>query len=168
MKDKLEEYALIAEVISAIAIVVSLVFVGIQLNHGNEETALNTKAIQSTVRQSMLEADIASLYIYLDHPYLMNRVNIPPEQEYLVKAAIIAFIRMRENYWLQYEDGLLDQATWLSYREPLVNVVFQSQIGRDTWKNAGFTPEFRKDIDGWISTLSLPDITNVMELTPPK
>ena len=47
MKEKLQEYALLAEVISAIAIVISLIFVGFQINQGNLETALNTKAIQS-------------------------------------------------------------------------------------------------------------------------
>ena len=111
----------------------------------------------------MLEADIASLYVYFNHPYLMNRVDIPPEQKLSVRAAIIAFIRMRESYWLQYKDGLLDEATWLSYRTPLLNVVFQSQIGRDTWELGGYTPGFREDIDAWISTLALQDTDNVME-----
>jgi len=38
MKEKLQEYALIAEIISGIAIVISLVFVGIQIQQGTEET----------------------------------------------------------------------------------------------------------------------------------
>jgi len=162
MKEKLQEYALIAEIIGGIAIVISLVFVGFQVSQGNQETALNTKAIQSTVRQSMLQADITSLYIYVEHPYLSNRLDIPPEQEVQVRSIITAFLRMRESYWLQYQDGLLDERTWISYRQPLTNVVFQSSIGRDVWGKGGYTPGFREDIDNWIATLSLQDIANTI------
>jgi hypothetical protein len=166
MKEKLQEYALLAEVISALAIVVSLVFVGFQIQQGNQETALNTKAIQSTVQQSMLETDLAGLYIYVDHPYLTNRKDIPPEKVVEIKAIIIAFLRMREYYWQQHQQGLLDEATWLSYREPLTQVVFQSEIGREVWAMGGFNPAFRAEIDNWIGSLSLSDIDDVIDLKP--
>ena len=54
MKEKLQEYALIAEIISALAIVVSLIFVGLQVRQGSETTVANTEAIRSQVRESML------------------------------------------------------------------------------------------------------------------
>ena len=43
MKEKLQEYALIAEIISAIAIVLSLIFVGLQVRQGSEATDANTR-----------------------------------------------------------------------------------------------------------------------------
>ena len=44
MKEKLQEYALIAEIIGGIAIVASLLFVGVQINQNNkliEASAMN-------------------------------------------------------------------------------------------------------------------------------
>lgn len=167
MKERLERFALLAEIISAVAIVVSLVFVGYQIRQGNEETALNTKAIQATIRQSMLETDLGGLYVYIDHPYLVKRTELTPDQLTEVKALMIAFIRMREYYWNQYKDGLLDEPTWISYRQPLTNVVFQSEIGRQVWQDfRGFNPVFMAEIETWIGTLELRDLDNVLEPSP--
>ncbi len=162
MKERLQEYALIAEIIGAIAIVVSLIFVGRQIQQSAEETALNTKAIQASIRQSILHEDLEGLYLYMDHPFLNKRIAIDPEEEVQIKAQIIAFIRMREILWLQYRDGLLDEETWLSYRQPLTNVVFQSQIGRDVWRGDSYSPAFRQYIDAWIDSLNLPDKGTVL------
>ena len=168
MKEGLEKFALLAEIVSAIAIVVSLVFVGYQIRQGNEETALNTSAIQATIRQSMLETDLGGLYVYMDHPYLAKRTELTPDQLTEVKALIIAFVRMREYYWTQFNDGLLDEPTWLSYRQPLTNVVFQSEVGREVWEDfrRAFNPGFIEDIEEWISTLDLRDLDNVLEPAP--
>ena len=57
MKEKLQEYALLAEIFSAIAVVLSLIFVGLQIRQGAEETAANTAAIRSSVQLAMMEAD---------------------------------------------------------------------------------------------------------------
>ncbi len=159
---KLKKWALIAEIVGAIAIVVSLLFVGLQIQQSTEETALNTKAIQASVRQSILHEDIQGLYLYLDHPFLNKRIGIEPEEVVQIKAQILAFIRMREILWLQYRDGLLDEETWFSYRQPLTNVVFQSQFGRYVWSVSGFSPAFRAYIDEWVGSLDLPDRDSVL------
>ena len=43
---KLKDYAFVAEILSAVAVVASLIFVGFQVQQQAEETALNTRAIQ--------------------------------------------------------------------------------------------------------------------------
>jgi hypothetical protein len=98
----------------------------------------------------------------MEHPFLNKRVDIAPDEEVQIKAQIIAFIRMREVLWLQYRDGLLDEETWVSYRQPLTNVVFQSQIGRDVWRGDFYSPAFREYIDAWIGSLNLPDSDTVL------
>jgi len=50
---KLEKWALIAEILSAMAVVASLVFVGLQVRQGAEETALNTRTIQTSAYQDL-------------------------------------------------------------------------------------------------------------------
>ncbi len=54
MKEILEEYALIAEILSAIAIIISLVFVGIQIRR-------NTKATQVLTFHEIAVLDIKLL-----------------------------------------------------------------------------------------------------------
>lgn len=51
MKEKLQQYALVAEIISAIAIVLSLVFVGFQIADGNREA--NAATFQASLDTEM-------------------------------------------------------------------------------------------------------------------
>ena len=113
MKDKLQEYALIAEIISAICIVLSLIFVGLQVRQGAEETAANTAAIQSTVRQSLMEADKDLLLFAAGNPQVATRIE--PDLAYHV-----AYIRTRFHYWNEYKAGLLDDETYYSYMFPVL------------------------------------------------
>jgi hypothetical protein len=50
MKLKLSEWANIAEVLGAVAIVVSLIFVRVQISDGNRETRLSVNAQKKTFR----------------------------------------------------------------------------------------------------------------------
>ena len=52
---KLKDWALVAEIASAIAIVFSLVFLAIQIRDGTGQTVLNTEAIQSTALQQYFD-----------------------------------------------------------------------------------------------------------------
>jgi hypothetical protein len=53
MREKLQEYALIAEIIGGIAIVASLIFVGFQVQQTADETALNTRQMQAMAFQDL-------------------------------------------------------------------------------------------------------------------
>ena len=113
MKEKLQEYALLAEIISAVCIVLSLIFVGLQVRQGSEETAANTAAIQGSVRQAMMEADKDLLLFAAEHPEI--ETGLEADLAYQV-----AYIRTRHHYWKQYEAGLLDAETYYSFMVPLL------------------------------------------------
>ena len=51
MKTRLQEYALLADIIGGLAIVISLIFVGLQINQGNKETRAAT--IQAVLDSEM-------------------------------------------------------------------------------------------------------------------
>ena len=51
---KLERWALIAEIVGGVAIVLSLIFVGLQVRQSAEQTALNTDAIRADAIQSLV------------------------------------------------------------------------------------------------------------------
>lgn len=54
LKVRLQEYALIAEIIGGIAIVVSLIFVGFEVRQSAAETAQNTRAIEVAAYQDLI------------------------------------------------------------------------------------------------------------------
>jgi len=147
------KWSALAEIISSVAILITLLYLAIQ-------TQQNTDAVQATVRQAMLSEDRESLYKLIEYPSLNKRTELSEDEEVQTIAFIIAFVRMRENHWLQYQNGVLDEATWLSYREPLLNVVFHSAFGREVWRVQSETiiePGFVEAINSWVADIDLQD-----------
>jgi len=145
------KWSALAEIISSVAILITLLYLAIQ-------TRQNTDAIQASVRQAILSEDRESLYKVIEYPFLNNRTGLTEEQEVQLTAYIIIFIRMRENHWLQYQSGVLEEATWLSYRAPLLNVVFRSEFGREVWRiqaESILDPSFVEAINSWTSGLDI-------------
>jgi hypothetical protein len=54
MKEKLQEYALIAEIISALAVVAGLVFVGLEIRQSTAQAEMNTRAIETAAYQDLI------------------------------------------------------------------------------------------------------------------
>jgi hypothetical protein len=142
MKEKLQEYALIAEIISAICIVLSLIFVGLQVRQGSKETAENSVALRSQVQQSMMEADKDLL--------LFRAVNKSMDQTDDFYYANALF-RSRELYWTQHNVGLLDDAAYLSYMTPFVKGSLSDPAFTSFWvlaANEGYVqPGFVEEVD---------------------
>jgi hypothetical protein len=72
MKEKLQEYALIAEIISALAVVAGLIFVGLEINQSTEQSALNTRALETAAYQDLIAQILAINTAYDTDPYLSN------------------------------------------------------------------------------------------------
>ena len=136
MKEKLQEYALVAEIISAIAIVVSLIFVGFQVRQSAEQTAVNSQAVQASVREAMLQTEFNLLLYAGDHNLMdieRTQKGITPEQLKTWHALQLAFFRARENAWVQHENGILDDATYYSYRDAFIKNLAGKDL-RFYWK----------------------------------
>jgi hypothetical protein len=151
---KLEKWALIAEIVSAIAIVLSLIFVGLQVRQGTEETAANSRALEATVRESMLNADLSIMRSALPYSYLMqNRPPATDEETRQFGIFFIMLIRSRENYWTQHANGMLDDETYRSYRETFLNILLRSDLAYSFWRtfssNAvqGFVAEINEELE---------------------
>ena len=160
VKEKLQEYALLAEIISAICIVLSLVFVGLQVRLGAEETAANSRALEANVRESMLNADLSLIQNMMDYPSLVKfnfsaRFQDFSDVELRSFVHFVSMMRTRENYWVQHENGLLDTATYLSYRTTFINLMDRSDFHLDMWKNNNdeLVPGFKAEIDNLLLEL---------------
>jgi hypothetical protein len=109
---------LVAEILSAIAVVCSLVFVGLQVRQGAEETAFNTRAIQAHAYQE-LTSDISTLnQVVIDNPEFaltwQRLLRGEPPQTETENAQATAYLfmvyRHGELAFIQYKNGLLEES----------------------------------------------------------
>jgi hypothetical protein len=117
----------IAEILSSIAIVVTLIYLAIQ-------TQQNTAALQASSRDSILEADLQHLYRIVDDPdvwFSYRKGNLTDEERVRLFHFLGAFARIRERDWLQYQSGALDEETWKAYQEALLRTL--SGINTRKW-----------------------------------
>ena len=156
---KLEKVSTLAELVTAVAVLVTLGYLSVQ-------TRQNTAAIESAVRQNVLSAEQLQIYEFIEYPSLNKRTGLTAEEKVQVSAHIVALLRTREIYWLQYKNGVLDGETWVSYRRALLPVVFTSEYGRAVWANlsagGSFNSEFRRHIDDWVAGLDIIDQDQVL------
>ena len=155
------KWSAIAEILSALAILMTLGYLAIQ-------TQQNTAAVQASVRQSMLEADRQSLYMQVQNPFLFRRSGLDEEEQLQLIGFMTAFMRTRENFWIQYQKGVLDQDTWESYRGALVIVIFSSEFGRRVWEQQTasgliFDRGFVDSINAWVAGLTIQDRDPIWE-----
>ena len=117
---KLKTFALFAEIVSAIAVTVSLLFVGVQIQE-------NTTASEAATFQASVTHDIDILtsaasspdtarvfYAFRDHPDTLSGGELLQGQ-----AMITALVRHVENLFLQHQAGMLSDEGWLA-RETFV------------------------------------------------
>jgi len=160
---RIEKLSAIAELVSAVAIVLTLGYLAV-------ETQQNTAAIQATVRQSMLSDDVAILLKQMDYPHVMPGAyggrDLTADEEVQLMSWLIAFIRTRENHWLQYQYGVIDEATWASYRAPLGSVLSQ-RFSRSFWEariaTGAYAPGFVGDVNGLLADIPIQTATTARE-----
>jgi len=134
----LEKLSAVAELVSSIAIVVTLGYLAIQ-------TQQNTTAIQATVRQAMLADDLEIVRQQMDFPNATvarsGGSELTDEALIQLNSFLLALVRVRENQWLQYQNGVIDQQTWLTYQTALT-AVFATEFTRSWFRNRSERGEF--------------------------
>ena len=117
MKNKLQEYALVAEIISAIAIVVSLIFVGIEVNR-------NTEIAKASTYQSMIELSHDSITTLATNRELYELLLLSQSDQEQLDPVDRARIgtwtrgswRAKENAFIQNFRGVIGESEWSGYR----------------------------------------------------
>ena len=143
MIETLEEYALIAEIISAIAIIISLVFVGVQIK-------ANTKATQASSFHEIAALDINILLNFSSSQELARLITVfrdnpdsLSEEEQMHGFYLFgAEVRHVENLFLQNENKMLSAKNWKSRKALVDGVVLSAGFG------ALLKHPFRKFFDG--------------------
>jgi len=153
---KLEKLSALAELVSAIAIVATLGYLAV-------ETQQNTAAVQASVRQAMLEGDLELIRQLLDYPLLFTKrsgdAELTDEDLVRIHAFVLGIIRSRENQWLQYQNGVIDERSWRTYRSAILGAL-SSDFTRSWWRNRANRGEFD---EGFITT-----VNKLLEENPPR
>lgn len=130
MKEILEEYALIAEIISAIAIIISLVFVGFQIKG-------NAKATQASTFHEIAALDIKILLSFANSQESVKLITTFRENPDALSEdelnhgfyLFAAEVRHVENLFLQNENKMLSRKAWESRKSLVEGVVLTPGFG---------------------------------------
>ena len=146
-----EAIGAVGEVVAALAVVVTLVYLSTQIRQNN-------KLLRSGSRQALVANDIASLTANLQNPdvfvKLVSSQSLSSEDQLRLSFMFALDLRNREFEYFQYVNGLLDEETWLSYRQ-VVLINHSSELGQKWWNEIGrgfVDPSFAEQIDTLLSS----------------
>ena len=142
----LEQGAALAEIISSIGVIASLVFVGFQVKESNRES--RARAIQDAAR---LEMDYSISFAAYPDTWEKVITSEPMEGAELRQAILMfnAFMSETENRFLQYRMGYIRQEIWDARKGTLVNI--SKHWIYDKWRHSyggrNHSPEFLALLD---------------------
>ena len=141
-----EAIGAIGELIAAVAVVVTLIYLATQIRQNN-------KLLTSGSRQALVANDVTSLLANVNNAEVFAKLasNSPlSAQDQLRLNFMFALdLRNREFEYFQFVNGLLDEESWLSYRK-VVLINHSSDLGRKWWDNIGrniIDPNLAQEID---------------------
>ena len=158
---KLQKWALVAEISGAFAVVLSLVFVGYQLKQGNEETALNTQALELNAYQQLIERIADFNLSTIEYPELRAvrakveaGETLSQDEGDIFNAFLFLAYRNGDLAYMQFERGIIDEERLRSGMGLLVNYLEFPAV-QAHWERAksGFVPSYRAYIDSLIAEL---------------
>jgi hypothetical protein len=147
---KLSEWASVAEITSALAVVVSLVYVGIQINQ-------NTAAVKASTHQAMIDYGREQSEILVTDTTLAALVakgegdpsSLTPHE----RGQFYEFTTWRMAMWelsfLNYEIGLVDDEMWLAWDGYYRLLVFDKPGYMEFWRDnrTAFHERFQNHVD---------------------
>ena len=152
-KFSLSDWANVAEIGAATGVIVSLIFVGLQLQS-------NTEATEAATREAINAKDIQFLSLRLDssilaraHAKLIAGEELDfLEETQLIQEDYINFVSF-EHTFRQYQDGVIAQDEWARH-ENIVRMQIQGYpYSQKLWQThfKTFTPEFQDLVNSFLS-----------------
>jgi len=156
MQMALSDVAALANIIAAIAVVMSLLYLSRQVRQAN-------LFAKSAVRQRMVEQTHEELYVLVNNADLREAfrrgARLNPEAQSKLSFFLAAAMRQREWEWFQYRDGVIDQEVYCAYHE-VIAFHLGAPRTRAWWATVGrlgFNPEFVAVVDAFLASRPLTD-----------
>ena len=145
----LQDLANLGEILGALAVVISLFYVGSQIRQ-------NTSAVRSSTAQAVHD-NYAAWYSQLAANESLAQLSIRGLQDYaslpdLEKARFVsnfmAFLSYSQNAFYQWRDGSLTPQLWVGWEALMINLV-SAPGGRQFWQERAyaFGEEFRAHVE---------------------
>ncbi|MDJ0940468.1 MAG: hypothetical protein QNJ00_11965 [Woeseiaceae bacterium] len=164
----LQKWALLAEILGGIAVVVSLIFVGYQIQQSNEQAALNTTALQVTAYQQLIDGisefntqtiqnqELRSARIKVEAGAQFDELSA--EEQEIFNAFLYLAYRNGDLAYFQFQKGIIDEERLRSGMGLLVNYLALPTVRRH-WdeRKEGFVTEYRDYIDQLIEDAETPE-----------
>ncbi|MBS0384585.1 MAG: hypothetical protein JSS00_04465 [Proteobacteria bacterium] len=147
----LEQASYLSQVIAALAVLASLVFVGLQIRQ-------NTQS-QKIVAVSSLAAAIAAINVpAMQSPALGEALakamrdwnSATREQRVLAHFFLFSYFKLAENAWYQHSRGVLDTTQWTGW-ETMLRAFYHSAGVQNGWwprRRRAYSPEFQAFLAG--------------------
>ena len=151
----------IADILGAVAIVATLLYLAVQTQYLAEQTELlaiqsqqNTAAVQAATRQAMLAEDRELLALRLEfgvQELMIREVgSLSDDEKIRLSTWLVMFLRNRENQWLQRQSGVIDEATWLTYSYT-IGPILSYEVTRPWWVQRVSRGEFDPGFVGYVN-----------------
>ena len=132
MKEKLEEYSFIAQIISALAVVASLIFVGIGIRQNTEQGKLETRVAQVNAYQDLVSQVLDINSDLMTSPELMDVIYrarsdepLTEKERMMVTQFVLSNFRHSDMACNQYRQGLITLEMMRSIMAPFLGNVWQ-------------------------------------------
>ena len=150
-KFDLRDWANVAEIGAAAGVIVSLIFVGVQLQN-------NTEATEAATRAAINQKDMTYLSLRLDTSLLARaqaKVDSGEELSALEISQVahqeyVNFIAFEHSYY-QFRKGALEPGEWKRHENIVRIQITESPYAQLMWerKERTFTPEFRQLVNSF-------------------
>lgn len=144
------------EIISAVAVVISLVFVGFEIRNSTEQTEQNTRALQVSAYQDLINRIVDMNAIDIEDgtsiESLLNLDARTPEQAQKLNSRIWIIFRHGDMAYFQYESGSISEERMLSAMAPLLDRLGYAPVVNQ-WNEVkwAFVPAFQSFIDEFLA-----------------
>ena len=147
VKWKLSEFASIAEITAALGVIISLAFVGLQINDGNNET-------RAATIQAASESESYMLVTLIEHAGTWDKIieGVPLDSGEETRRGVLLFNLMmteNENRYYQSKSGYLDSQSWDSRLVNLRSIAHLPMFRkwRESFGGKGHAAEFLNIMD---------------------
>ena len=127
MANRLKKFVPIAEIASAIAVVLSLIFVGFEIRSSTDQAVLNTRALEIAAYQELMDNIADMVVITIQNPEIFelmmkartNHNALTEMERHRINALLFLRFRHGDIAYFQYERGAIDEPRLRSALAPL-------------------------------------------------
>ena len=148
----LQDLGGIGEFIGGIAVVISLVYLAVQIRQ-------NTKSVRTSTYQAILDSSRSDTELLLVHPHLervyrvgrRNPEKLNDDERPLFRMLVAQLLLSSESLFLQHQQGAIDGDYWQRRQQTLRGLLSQPGV-RQWWAARGtpreyYDPGFRELVD---------------------